>query len=432
MFHCHISYRSRDGGRSCDSSRQYIARVGRFRKRGDVVRVVVSLNMPAWAGDATANVYWASAEGQNSRANARTALMIEFALPLSLSKTAQEAVARRMAEEVSRLGLEAAPPSHRLPLTFAIHEGFGRNPHVHMMISTSINDQVDRPRESWFNRANMNAPERGGAPRHRLMTKRSWVCRVRALWSRLANEALVSVGLRGNLDHRSYADQGLERAPTIHLGPRLARLAAAGVITPRIARNKKAIEENEALAQAEAELAKRKNAVIALELQADLLEHARAVWKAITDNTLHALLGQHQLAGGARDLRSAATVVVVEADATNNQMLRDSFAKLVEGREVNAVAGMGWDVVKPPQGIWLVRPVEDTVVMLGPGYAATDATDDEGIYAALRLAQQLPFKDPVVMARPWVTEKVEGLLHSLGLEWVTRKFGARRDRKLGL
>jgi len=81
MFHVHIGYRSRDGGTSCEAARQYIVREGKYRKRGDVVRMVAPIHMPAWAGDRSANAYWAAAEGNHSRANGRTALILEFALP---------------------------------------------------------------------------------------------------------------------------------------------------------------------------------------------------------------------------------------------------------------------------------------------------------------------------------------------------------------
>jgi hypothetical protein len=85
MFHLHVRYCSRDGGRSCDAAREYIAREGRYEKRGDAVRWVRSLHMPEWVEGASAPAYWSAAEGRHSRANARTALLVEFALPKQLS-----------------------------------------------------------------------------------------------------------------------------------------------------------------------------------------------------------------------------------------------------------------------------------------------------------------------------------------------------------
>lgn len=432
MFHMHVSYRSRDGGRSCESARQYIAREGRFRKRGDTVRMVVSINMPDWAGDISANVYWAAAEGAHSRANARTALMVEFALPSGLSRGAQNTLAMRMAEAVSRLGMDGTPLSHRLPVTFAIHEGGGSNPHVHMLVSTSINDQVARPREQWFRRFQSKARERGGAPRHRHLTKKGWVRQVRALWARLANEVLVAMGLPATLDHRSFAERGIVKAPTIHLGPRLAGLAARGELTPRISRSNKVVEENEALEALEDEIARRNKAVRELEWQSRLLVHAREVWKAMSDSTVAAILSEHPLGGGAPDVRSAATAVIVEADATNAPLLRDAYEKLLTEDLVASIAGEAWDVVKPQQGIWLVRPAADTVVMLGPGYAATDAVDEDAITAMLRMARRLPFKKPVVLARDLLFETVRGLMEAMEMDWPSRKLIAGRKKKLQL
>lgn len=428
MFHVHISYRSRDGGTSCEAARQYIAREGKYRKRGDVVRMVASIHMPDWAGDLSANAYWAAAEGNHSRANGRTALLLEFALPRDLPKFAQNALALAMAEAVSAMGLESASESHRLPVTFAIHEGYGRNPHVHMLISTSINDKIARPKERWFKRFQRSDPERGGAQRLRFLTKLQWVHMVRELWARLANKALVSFGLPGDLDHRSNVSRGLLATPTVHLGPRLAGLASKGVMTPRLARSRKVTKDNEAIAELEAAIVKRRREVAQLEEEARDLTRRQQAWSAEHDSKLHELLSHHPLGGGADELRSEASAMVLEADEANRKPLRDAFDKAT-GASALEVAGKTWDVVRPGDKVWLIRPEEDTVVVLGQGYLATDAIDDEGMSAMLTLAKALPFKQPLVIAQERLLQKVESFLHRLGSQWRPRALKARRVQK---
>jgi hypothetical protein len=428
MFHVHIGYRSRDGGTSCEAARQYIVREGKYRKRGDVVRMVASIHMPDWAGDRSANAYWAAAEGNHSRANGRTALLLEFALPRDLPKFAQNALALEMAEAVSAMGLESGPEAHRLPVTFAIHEGYGRNPHVHMLISTSINDNIVRPKERWFKRFQRSAPERGGAQRLRFLTKIQWVHMVRELWARLANKALVSFGLPGDLDHRSNVSRGLLAAPTVHLGPRLAGLASRGVMTPRLARSRKVTKDNEAIAELEAAIVKRRREVVQLEEEARDLRRRQQAWSAEHDSMLHELLSHHPLGGGADELRSEASAMVLEADQANRKAVRAAFDKAV-GASVLEVAGKTWDVVRPGDKVWLIHPDKDAVVVLGPGYLATDAMDDEGMSTMLTLAKALPFERPLVVAQESLLEKVESLLRHLGSQWKPRALRARRVQK---
>ena len=167
----HIQYRSCDGGRSCDKARQYIAREGEFVGCGDTVRWVKSLHMPVWAGDGSTAVYWQAAEGRHSRVNARTGILFEFALPKVLTVPDQDALALRMAELLSPMATEDAS-SGRLPVTLAIHEGYGRNPHVHALVSTSIADGLVRTVGTWFRRRTPKSPGAGGAQRSVYVTKR--------------------------------------------------------------------------------------------------------------------------------------------------------------------------------------------------------------------------------------------------------------------
>lgn len=53
----------------------------------------------------------------------------------------------------------------------------------------------------------------------------------RERWSRDVNSALASIGSSERIDHRSYADQGIEKMPSIHMGPDVMALERRGVET---------------------------------------------------------------------------------------------------------------------------------------------------------------------------------------------------------
>jgi hypothetical protein len=414
MFHLHVRYLSRDGGGSCESARQYVVRAGRFRNRGDAVRLVRSLHMPQWAkGDSAAN-YWAAAEGGNARVNARTALLIVFALPRNLLADAQDELALQMAQAVAVMCGTVGPRS-RLPVTWAIHEGYGRNPHVHMLVSTSVNDGIARPAELWFKRYSPDAPSKGGAPRSRFLTQRVFVFRVRETWARLANAALRAADLPADLDHRSFAVHGLVKIPSLHMGPRLSKLKWDGPMPVRAARNLQIAEENKKALEQEEDLARRQRELRALEIDARILVTARAIWNSYKELEWRTLLKSHPLAGDADQIRRAAAVMLLEGDRANFGNLRGAYDSIVSTRGFVDRIGPGWDAVTTSTGIWAVRPGDDGVVMLGPGYVLTDACDPGAVATLLSVSSLLPFSDPVVRVRPDLPVELQAQLS--GLDW---------------
>ena len=174
MFHLHIRYIAKSTGASAQQSISYIARTGRYEKRGDKVRSLVSLNMPVWASTRDGAAYWKAADSIRNRANARLGYLVEYALPRDLSLQAQSKLAGEFASAVAVLSAEGIISHGAVPVTFGIHEGYGRNPHVHMLVGTSISDGIARAPGAWFMRYNPKQPEKGGALRSRPMAKTSW------------------------------------------------------------------------------------------------------------------------------------------------------------------------------------------------------------------------------------------------------------------
>ncbi|MCY3942770.1 MAG: MobA/MobL family protein, partial [Gemmatimonadetes bacterium] len=211
---------------------------GPDRESADEVAYTESGHIPAWA-DADPTSYWDAAD-LHERANGRLFKRLEFALPTALSADEQRELAVGFAHHVT--------DGEQLPYILAIHAGEGTNPHCHLLISERTNDGLERSPEQWFRRYNAAEPEQGGARKTTALRPRAWLMETREAWAEQANQALAEAGSELRIDHRSYAAQGIERVPGVHLGPTVLAMEARGIETERGA-------EARAIAQQNAELA---------------------------------------------------------------------------------------------------------------------------------------------------------------------------------
>lgn len=428
MFHLHVGYRSRDGGGSCESARQYIAREGPFAKRGDRVRWVRSIHMPGWADGDSAPAYWRAAEGPHSRVNARTAVLIEFAVPRQLPLEDQNALVMSMSEALSAMGEEDPATLLRLSLTVAFHEGHGRNPHAHVMLSLSLNDGLARDEKTWFRRYSAKSPGQGGARRSDYVTKRRWLYRVRETWSRLANAALGRLGLEPALDHRSHVQRSLTTKPQIHLGPRISHMARQGIATSRGDRHAAIAAENSAMHELEAVLLRRKRAVQIAELEDAVSLQAERVWARQRDLFWVDMLRDHPLADE-QELCSHASAVVFESAPDGLKIAHHTFERQADTRQLAQLVGPDWDTVATSAGHWAVRPYQDEVILMGRGYLATDGNDETSVTAMLKASTFVKFKRPALLARDGLKDLAKRVLEGLGFDWPMGTL-QRADKKL--
>jgi hypothetical protein len=84
MFHLHVRRVSRGAARGALDRLNYIRREGRYAKRGDVVRLLQSVNLPNWATSDPA-MYWRALDQEHIRTNARLLFTVEAAIPRALS-----------------------------------------------------------------------------------------------------------------------------------------------------------------------------------------------------------------------------------------------------------------------------------------------------------------------------------------------------------
>lgn len=430
MYHLHVRYVTKGTGASTERTFDYIARTGRYRKRGDTVREVCSLNMPRWAAGQNAYLYWRTADSTASRSNARSAYMIEVALPAHLCASEQRQLVTRFVEQMCRLSIDGLAPHATLPITWAIHEGHGRNPHVHMLVSSSIHDGIERAPVQWFMRYNPKHPERGGAKRSRGMTRKPWLLQVRKLWGDLANQALKSAGLPPVMDHRAYRSRGWPLEPAVHLGPSAAHLLRQQRPAPRVQRYQTARERNEAMLQLNGQVNATRQRMASLQAQEALGEQMRRDWEARESTWWNEILANHPLAGDGAALLAQATAMVLESARRPDDRLYRAAKSPEFHQQVQAALSPDWQSVKTTAGLWLLRPEVDTVVLVGPGYLATDAEDEEALQLMLRSATLLPYEAPVVASRHSLVDRMKRQLQSIGKDWALKLMGGKLGRRL--
>lgn len=203
IYHCSAKVIGRSSGRSATGAAAYRAgekivdhRTGLIhdytRKGGvDHAQIIAPAGAPEWATDRSA--LWNEVEAAEKRKDAQLCREVEVAIPRELTVDQQRQLVLDFAREqfVAR-GMVA---------DVAFHHQDGENPHAHILLTTRTigPDGFGQKAREWNDRALLE----------------QW----RSQWAEHANRALERAGHAERIDHRSLADQGIDRQPTQHLGP---------------------------------------------------------------------------------------------------------------------------------------------------------------------------------------------------------------------
>jgi hypothetical protein len=76
----------------------------------------------------------------------------------------------------------------------------------------------------------------------------------RAAWASYANRALESAGRPERIDHRSYERQGIEKIPSIHMGPAASQMERRGIVTEKGNINREISADNKLLKEIKARI----------------------------------------------------------------------------------------------------------------------------------------------------------------------------------
>src|SRR5215472_11462923 len=178
-----------------------------FSRRRDVLHSEIFLpgqfdgSPVAWARDRES--LWNAAEHVEKRYNANTAREYEVTLPHELDAERRIALARAFAREIAE--------RYKIAVDLAVHEprpdGDSRNFHAHLLTTTREITTTGLGAKVGLD---MSARERG---RRDLPDHRHEYRSVRERWAALTNDALREANLTARVDHRSLAEQGLDKEP---------------------------------------------------------------------------------------------------------------------------------------------------------------------------------------------------------------------------
>ena len=233
---------------SAKSHVEYINRENAFAKRGGCI--FHAHHLPKWAND-DPKKFFRAADKYEGCGNRRY-VEIEFALPNELTTVEQY-------RQIIDPFIEKHLNDHYY--TFAIHEKFGalsngqRHPHVHIMFSERLIDDVEKIHErspkNFFkyparkkkdgSQPSFDEKFNRGAPKSRKWCDHSFISLLRADFAQIQNEVLANNGFSIRVDHRSLKAQKeeAERIGDTFLAKLFDRLPEEyiGIISPQDANN---------------------------------------------------------------------------------------------------------------------------------------------------------------------------------------------------
>ena len=227
-----------------------------YTRKGGIVHVEIMLPAHAPPEFADRSILWNSVEQIEKARDSQLAREIEAALPRELSIEQQLALVRSYVKDnfVDK-GMCA---------DFAIHDKGTGNPHAHIMLTVrplKENGQWGaKCRKAYdLDENGQRIPDgKGGWKNHREDTT-DWndkgnVEIWRAAWAAYTNRALESAGRPERIDHRSYKRQGIDKIPSVHLGPAASQMEKRGIRTDKGEVNRQIAADNKLLKEIKARI----------------------------------------------------------------------------------------------------------------------------------------------------------------------------------
>ena len=202
------------------------------KKQADYSEIILPYNAPPEYKDRS--VLWNAVEKSERRHDSQTARIIELALLNEIRQEENIKIVRRYIIEnfISR-GMCA---------DFSVYAGRSKdgkkpdNPHTLIMLTTRT------------------VTPKGFLEKDRTWNDRKLVQNWRKAWADIINGALEAKGLDIRVDHRSLAEQGIEKKAEIHLGKAAHEMERRGVQTDRGNINREIQKDNAEYEQVEKEL----------------------------------------------------------------------------------------------------------------------------------------------------------------------------------
>ncbi len=176
---------------------------------------------------------WNAVDAAEDKSTAQTARRIIMALPKEL--TQEQNI------ELTRNYCQMSFVDRGMIADFAVHDDEEGNPHAHVLLTMrSINEKVEwNPKtrtEFILDENGERIQTANGKFKRRCVSWDGWNdrgnCEIwRHEWEVMQNAALEKAGREERIDMRSFERQGIELAPTVHLGPAASALEKKGIHT---------------------------------------------------------------------------------------------------------------------------------------------------------------------------------------------------------
>lgn len=204
---------------------------------------------------------WNAVEKIEKAKNSQLAREIEIAIPKELSPEQQiELVRQYVNDNFVSVGMCA---------DFAIHDKADGNPHAHIMLTMRPLEQdgqwgAKSKKEYILDDNGEKVKLKNGKYKTRKINTVDWNEQDKAelwrsKWAEIANEFLEQNSVDERIDHRSFARQGIEQIPSIHLGVAASQMERKGIETERGNINREIKAKNKILAEIKAKIASLKN-----------------------------------------------------------------------------------------------------------------------------------------------------------------------------
>lgn len=261
IYHCSIKIISRGKGKSAVAAaayrsgekltNQYDGIVHDYTRKGGVTHTEILLPSHAPPEFSDRFTLWNSVEKIEKAKNSQLAREIEIAIPKELSPEQQiELVRQYVNNNFISVGMCA---------DFAIHDKKDGNPHAHIMLTMRPLEQdgqwgAKSKKEYITDENGERVKLKNGKYKTRKISTVDWNEQDKAelwrsAWAELANKYLEQNSIDERIDHRSFARQGIDKIPSIHLGVAASQMERKGIETERGNLNREISLTNKILAE---------------------------------------------------------------------------------------------------------------------------------------------------------------------------------------
>ena len=214
IYHLSFTIIGRSSGRSSTAAAAYRSgtkihdeRTGEthdyIRKKGILFsEILAPENVPSWIQDRSQ--LWNAIESVEKRKDSQLCRELNVALPMELNDEQKISLTRDFAKSFVSEGMVA---------DLAIHDDGKGNPHAHIMLTLRelSADGFGMKNRTWNDREKIE----------------EW----RRSWEEICNDHLKRAGVEHHVDRRTLEAQGINREPTMHLGPNIAAMERRGIET---------------------------------------------------------------------------------------------------------------------------------------------------------------------------------------------------------